>query len=161
MSWIKSHLLSSPVGLGAAASTNASAAPCHHPAHSSCSIGALDPGQFFIGLGVLAASKGGSVGTACLREQRVLLSHKVSSLQWKRFKYFGNHTSQQFSPKAHKSLMGIQSQIIPGGSGCDADLHIKRGRTMWKREFQLILITCQVEYKSFSFERSGGCRGSM
>lgn len=67
-----------------------------------------------------------------------------SPLQWKRFKYFGNCMSRQFSPKVSKSLMDIQLQIIPSATGCDADHHIKRGRIMWKRVFQLILITCQV-----------------
>lgn len=76
----------------------------------------------------------------------MLLSHKVSS-PVEGFQVFWQLHVPAIQP--HKSLMDIQSQIIPGVSGCDADLHIKHGRTMWKREFQLILITCQVDYKSF------------
>lgn len=40
--------------------------------------------------------------------------------------------------------MDFQSQIIPGHTGCGVDYHIKYGRTMRTRGFQLILITCQV-----------------
>lgn len=148
MSWIKSHPLSNPVGPAAAASTNACAAPCHHLTHSSCSIGTPDPIQILLAwvcsLPVMEAQwePPAYENSECSFPTR-------SPLQWKRFKYFGNCTSQQFSPEAYKSLMDIQSQITPCISGGDADLHIKHGRTMWKREFQLILITCQVEYKSF------------
>lgn len=160
MSWIKSHLLSNPVGLGAAASTNACAAPViiRHTVHA--------PSVLWIPDNFLLAWACSLPVTEAQWEPPAYENSECSfptrsPLQWKRFKYFGNHTSQKFSLEAHKSLMGIQSQIIPSFSGCDADLHIKCGRTIWKREFQLILITCQVEYKSFSFEHSGGCRGSM
>lgn len=67
----------------------------------------------------------------------------LSPLQWKRFKYFGSCMSWQFGPEAHKSLTNIQFPITPGATGCGADHHIKHGRTMWKRVFQLKLTTCQ------------------
>lgn len=148
MSWIKSHPLSNPMGLAAAASTNACAAPViiRHTAHAPLAL--RIPYNFLLAW-VCSLPVTEAQWEPPAYENSECSFPTRSPLQWKRFKYFGNRTSQQFSPEAHKSLMDIQSQIIPGVSGRDADLHIKHGRTMWKREFQLILITCQVEYKSF------------
>lgn len=136
------------MGQGAAASTSASVTRCLLPVVIQLSL-VHAPSALWIPCNFLLA-------WVCLlpvmevhwelrtRTASAAFPQGLSPLQWKRFKYFGSCMSWKFGPEAHKSLTNIQFQITPRATGCDADHHIKHGRTMWKRVFQLKLRTCQA-----------------